>query len=92
MPTNPTKATNFVTQLESSGEDFVSVTPSDSTDLTDGCSRALYITTGGVLKVITRGSNGSTRTITVTDFTILPLQVLRVISTGTTATGIHAIY
>jgi hypothetical protein len=70
------------------GADFVPVTPDDAADLSIEPA-ALYIETGGTLVVDTRG--GQSRTIGVSDFQVLPLAVVRVRATGTTATGIHAI-
>jgi len=81
--------------VQDPGLDFVPVTPSDAVDLADGDCRALYIETGGTLIVIPSGQKaaGTNRTIAgIADGTLLPLQCSRVIATGTTATGIHAIY
>ena len=50
---------------------------------------ALYVETGGTVVVDTVA--GETRTISVADFSILPLGTTRVRATGTTATGIHAL-
>lgn len=65
------------------------VTPADGADLAHA-SRSLYIGTGGTLKVTTLG--GETLTITVGDNMMLPLRVVRVFSTGTTATDILSLY
>lgn len=67
-----------------------SVTPSDSTDLTVR-SRALYIGGSGDLVVIlTPGS--SPVTFASCPAGVLPVQASRVLSTGTTATGIVALW
>jgi hypothetical protein len=68
------------------------VTPSDSADLAGGLCRALYIAVGGTLKVtVVKGSDRADRTITV-GAGVLPLQVIRVWSTGTSASSIAALY
>lgn len=64
------------------------VTPQDSTDL-PMVAIALYVETGGAIVVDTVA--GETRTITVADFSFLPLGIKRVHTTGTTAQGIHAL-
>lgn len=68
--------------------DALAVTPDDATDL-PMIAIALYIETGGAVVVDTVA--GETRTISVADFSILPLGATRVRATGTTATGIHAL-
>ena len=69
---------------------WLSVTPSDSVDLPAGC-RGLYVGTAGNLSLV--GSDGTAITFATTDNnTIVPLAPTRVRSTGTTATGIVALY
>lgn len=68
--------------------DALPVTPDDATDL-PMVAIALYIETGGTVVLDTVA--GETRTISVADFSILPLGTSRVRSTGTTAAGIHAL-
>ncbi len=65
------------------------VTPDDNTDLSV-TPRALLIGTGGDLAVITRG--GQSLTIPNAPAGVLPVRVKRVLSTGTTATDITAIW
>lgn len=63
-----------------------SVTPDDNTDFPKK-TRAIYVGTTGDLAVVMANGN----TITFTDIAagvFHPLQVIRVLSTGTTATGI----
>lgn len=75
------------------GTSLVSVTPSDSTDLTG--ARAIYVGgTGDVaLKTIHGASNSAAVTLAAVPVgTIIPIQITRVMSTGTTATNIVAIY
>jgi hypothetical protein len=73
--------------LSGPAHDIVPVTPSDSLDLSI-VALALYVQTGGNLSIVTEA--GTARTVTVADFSILPVGVRRVNLTGTTATGIHA--
>lgn len=68
--------------------DIVPVVPSDSVDF-DELAMSLFIETAGALRVVTR--RGETRTIQVVNQTLLPVAVRRVMATGTTATGIHAL-
>lgn len=66
------------------------VTPSDATVLP--VTRALYVGTGGNVAV-SMGSDGDVVVFTnVADGTILPIQVMQVRSTSTTASGILALY
>jgi hypothetical protein len=67
--------------------DILAVTPSNTSDL-PRVALALYVETGGSLSIITEA--GSTRQVTVADFSILPVGVRRVNATGTSASGIHA--
>lgn len=74
--------------------DAVAVTPSDVTVIP--VTRALYIGTGGTLVVHMAGNGAGPQAATAT-FTnvaagIFPIQVDQVLSTGTTATGILALY
>lgn len=78
---------NRVSSLSGPARDIVPVTPSDSTDLTD-VAIGLYVETGGTIVLTT--VQGQTRTVQVADFSILPVGVVRVLSTGTSASGIHA--
>jgi len=69
----------------SPARDIVPVTPSDNAEFPT-VAAALYIENGGVLVITTE--RGQNRTITVTDFAILPVGVKQVHATNTTATGI----
>lgn len=66
----------------------VEVTPSDATDLSP-TARALYVGGAGTLEVIMQ--SGDTVTFTNAEG-VLPIRVKRVLATGTTATGIVALY
>jgi hypothetical protein len=68
--------------------DILPVTPSNTTDLPFVAS-ALYVQTGGAISFVT--VRGQTRTVTVGDLSLLPVGVVRVRATGTTAAGIHAL-
>lgn len=68
--------------------DILPVTPSDSAALPLVAS-ALYVENGGALAVVT--VRGETRSVTVGDLALLPVGVTRVLATGTTASGIHAL-
>jgi len=83
--TDPFK--NRAPNLNGPATDLMPVTPSDTTDLPK-VALALYVQTGGSLSFITQ--TGQVRTVTVTDFSILPVGTRRVQATGTTATNIHA--
>ncbi|MEJ1993202.1 MAG: hypothetical protein P8X50_16355 [Maritimibacter sp.] len=79
---------NRAIPLSGPARDALPVTPSDTTDLSH-VAVGIYVETGGTLVVQT--VTGATRTLNVDDFSILPLGVQRVMETGTTASGIHAL-
>jgi len=85
MTTNP--FTNRVSNLSGPARDIAPVTPSDSADLAN-VAIGLYVETGGAVVITT--VRGETRTVQMTDFSILPVGVTRVHATGTSAAGIHA--
>ena len=70
--------------LDAPFEDMKDVTPNDGADLPDGTARGLYVTAAGNVSVVTAG--GTTVTLAVDQYQILPLRVARVRSTSTTAT------
>lgn len=78
-----------ITQL-GPARNAVAVTPSDSTDLTN-VTRAIVVGGNGNVSVNMSGS-GSAVVISMTAGTIYPLAVSRILSTGTAATGIVAIW
>lgn len=72
------------------------VTPSDTENIpsisggvNDGC--VLYVGIGGDLTVMTTGQDTVTF-VNIQDGTFIPVQVLRVLSTGTTALNIVALW
>ena len=72
------------------------VTPSDTVDITKNVSDVntgcvLYVGTGGTLKVKTIGGDEVTF-VNIQDGSFLPVQVLRVFATGTSATNILALW
>ena len=74
----------------------VAVTPSNTANISDSTEASksgvvLYIGTGGNLKVLTAGGDEVTFT-NIQDGSFLPVQVLRVFATGTTATNIVALW
>ena len=69
--------------------DASAVTPNDSTNLSQ--PSVIYVGGGGNVKVTT--AQGTAVTFTgVLGGTVLPVQVIRVWSTGTTATSLTAIF
>ena len=83
--TNPFE--NRSPSLNGPATDLMPVIPSNSDDL-PAVALALYVETGGSLRVTTVG--GAERNVIVADFSILPVGVRRVHATGTSASGIHA--
>lgn len=71
--------------------DAKAVTPSDTVDLPDGPSRALYIGGSGNVSLITGGGTVITFNGLNSGY-VLPLEVVRVRATGTTASNLIAIY
>jgi hypothetical protein len=65
------------------------VTPSDTTDLPEGPCSALWINVGGDVRGIS--PEGDLGTFTVAAGSV-SLAFQRIYSTGTTATGIYALY
>ena len=76
-------------ELNGSVTDMVPVTPSNSVDLAN-VAIGLYITVAG--NVTFHNVDGVSRTITVPDNFYLICSVSRVLATGTTSTGIHAMF
>lgn len=69
---------------------FQAVTPNDSTDLPGGQSLGLYVGTSGSLVVL--DNYGHTVTFANAPVGYHPLRATRVLSTGTTASNIVALY
>lgn len=75
--------------LNGSVVDMLPVTPSNSVDLSQ-VAIGLYITVAG--NVTFHNVDGVSRTIAVPDNFYLICSVKRVLATGTTSTGIHAMF
>lgn len=73
--------------LSDPSRDLVPVTPDDGQDLLTPAV-ALYVETGGAISVVTIA--GHQRLVHVAAFSILPVGIMRVRASGTTAAGIHA--
>lgn len=84
--TNPFE--NRVSSLSGPARDLLPVTPNDAVDLAE-VAVGLYVETGGTVSIVTVA--GGTRSVSVPDFSVLPVGVTRVHATGTTASGIHAL-
>lgn len=76
-------------RIESQARAWATVTPSDSASLTT-VPKGLYI--GGAGNIALRGEDGTDVTFAVLAGAFLPLCPVRVLATGTTATGIVALY
>lgn len=77
--------------LDSPASNAAAVTPDDGTDLTATC-RGLYIGAAGNVAVYMKGSTTSVSFVGAEAGTILPIRCDRVLSTGTTATNIVALW
>jgi len=76
-------------RVESQGRTWASITPSDSATLSP-IPKALWANVAGDIAIT--GEDGTSVTFTVAASTPIPLCPTKVLSTGTTATGIKAIY
>ena len=84
------KFSDYPTSLTAPARDAAAVTPDDVTDLTY-LPRALYVGNGGDLSV--RCAGGQTVVLqNVQGGSVLPLRVAGVNATGTSATGIVALW
>lgn len=79
----------FAGGLESPATHILAVAPSDSADLAHP-SRAINVAASGAVRVTTVG--GTTGTVYVAAGTPFPVRAIRIWQTGTTATGIAALY
>ena len=69
------------------------VTPNDGANLPDGPCRALWCAVSGTLRITTRG--GTVLNFTAAEFPagqVFPWSAVKVHATGTTASGIKAVY
>ena len=74
--------------LSGPGIDYLPVTPDDATDLPD-VAASLYVEGAGQVAFVS--VKGQSRSVAVPDFGWVICGVSRVLATGTTATGIHAV-
>ena len=72
-------------------QDGAAVTPSDTVDLTN-VSLAIYVGATGNLTVIMAGAGESVAFTAIPAGTLFRIRVTRVMATGTTATGIVALW
>ena len=79
---------NRQADLNGPARDMLPVTPNDGTDL-PAVAVALFVETGGAVSFVSQA--GETRSVTLGDFSLLPVGVRRVRATGTDASGIHAL-
>lgn len=70
----------------------VPVTPSDTVPLVNGVSTCLFIGVGGDVAIWSPGTTTSVPHKNVASGTVLLVQAIRVLATGTTATNIVAWY
>ncbi|NSX53870.1 spike base protein, RCAP_Rcc01079 family [Parasulfitobacter algicola] len=82
---NPFK--NRTLPLNGPAADMAPVVPNDGQDLPD-VAVALYVENGGAVSFVS--IKGFERTVEVGDRAVLPVGIVRVNATGTTATGLHA--
>lgn len=91
MTASPTAGAFLSADWTAPAVDAVAVTPSDSVNFTTGPSRALYVGGAGTVVLVTAKGNIVTF-VGVLAGSILPIQVLRVNSTSTTATSMVALF
>ena len=73
-----------------SSSTLLPVTPSDDADLPNGMPRAIHVGAAGSVAVM--DIHGTIVTLVSLDGQYHPVKVRRVLATGTTATGIVALY
>lgn len=74
---------------DSPAKRWAAIVPNDGADLAD-LPKALRFNVGGT--VVLRGQDGIDVSFTVSDGETLPVRPIRVLATGTTATGIVGFY
>ncbi|MBL3705556.1 hypothetical protein GI582_22905 [Sulfitobacter sp. BDSS02] len=83
------KFSSHVSSINSPPENIFGVTPDDGADLPNA-SRALNVAQSGTVRVTTVG--GDTETLFLAAGIAFPVRVQRIWSSGTTATGIVAMF
>jgi hypothetical protein len=76
--------------LSGPADDLHAVTPDDGADLPGGVCRSIFVGVGG--NVVLRDKHGHEVTLVSADSQYHPIRPARVLATGTTATGILALY
>lgn len=74
----------------SPAEDYVTISPSDTTNFVDGTCRGIYVGVTGNIAVV--NEIGSVVTFSNVPVGIFPVRAIRVNSTNTTATMLVALY
>ena len=69
---------------------LVAVTPNDAADLPNGLTRSFFVGEAGLVAVI--DAAGNTAVLSSAAHQYHPVQIRRVLATGTTAAGIVALY
>jgi hypothetical protein len=87
-----TKSGNNNAKPQDCDYDGIAVTPSDSVDLPNGVSYGFYATGSGNVTVNIDGAATRTAVVTVPANALVLVPCARILATGTTATGIYAVY
>lgn len=92
MPLDPAKDLYVARVASNQSRMAAAVTPNDSTDLTT-YAKALYVgVTGDVVVLPVGNADGASVTFKAHPVGYMPVMVRRVLSTGTTATNILALF
>lgn len=81
---------SFNRDAANGGRKLLAVTPNDSTALSGGPCRALWVGTAGNVAVIADGDSSAVTLVNVSG--LVPIEARLVMSTNTTASDIVAIY
>ena len=74
------------------GNDLAAVTPHDTDNLAQGCARGLIITVAGTVALVTPQDNVVTLPSAMAVGVIHSIRFKRINNTGTTATGLIAVF
>lgn len=77
--------------IDAPSGDFVAIAPNDGADLPNGPCRAIYVGTSGDISVI-GALDSAPVTFSAVPVGLYPLRLVRVRSTGTTASNLAALY
>lgn len=81
----------YVKIIDNNAVSAVAVTPNDSTNLTTGATKGIYVGVSGDLKV-TMYDDTVITFVGISNGVFQPITVKRIWATGTTATSIVAVY